>query len=380
MGTYIYYHQPDTEKVEDTNSWMKEAAVMEGKPHPLIGLWANEDIEVEKAKGDQGYPDFMEYGHGSYKLSGSCEEDREFDIVTRVLAEGIEKHGLVVDVPNNADDYLDRELIERLIPWRSFCSKKAAATRQYNRETAAYENALKLARERYSSGVYYADSWSGDKNCIAFLFGCTTTPRFMHLLYDLKGNWSLRSDGALVPDGWYERLYKDEKGRAYMLIPQMRLDPDGKDEILEFFSQAWEMGSRLQPVAAAIGIYGMRLDIEKITIPETLELSCKGRHTRDGQKLYIEQGVYKIDSSNSHSYSGWDYSFEEDRLVPVHEVVHPVTLVREHWSRLEDCPKFKLSARAWAWILDRHLGYFLESGRKACHPEKTAKKKAASTP
>ncbi len=247
MGTYINFKQPYPLLINGTDSFLKSASTIKGGP--ILTLWTQEDINVEKEKvksTGHGSPDFYEIGEGSIKISGGDYLDEIYrpNNILGVLSEAARHYGLMINLPGNADDYLTEDEISMFIPINRFRTKQRKALEDYEGERKARDIALEKKRKKLKGGLYLCDSW-GAKKSIWAVFGNVDKPAYLQFDYEYKGKS-------------YKDLYRDKEGRAYLLIPLMKLtgDSSGYDEVLESLVYAWEhLGLRTHPDVIMVACY-----------------------------------------------------------------------------------------------------------------------------
>lgn len=244
MGTYIEFHQPDLSRVDDTYAFLGSLIDIDDKCS-FLSLWTEEDIKHEKAKRKRGYPCFMKPGSGQLKISGdSYVEDlyRPCGVFQR-LKEAVDIFGLVVELPVDADDYLEKEEIELFETMESLMARQEE-NRLYNQEyDRQKEIALAKEQSKLTSGLYLCKSWGNSKFWV--IYGNVEKPSFYQFSFEVSGKE-------------HRELYRDKNGYAYMLIPLMRLTGNNKgtEEVYDALVYAWDnLGLREDPNSILIACY-----------------------------------------------------------------------------------------------------------------------------
>lgn len=292
MGTYIRYGcKPGADNRVELGHWLRD------KSGGGLGLWDEEDQEIERAKGDRGSPDYLPLGVGQLKLSGADSEDNLYASL-RILVEARTKFGLeCMDVPSNVSDYIDdNELLAQLIDLPYWLNEWAEEDRLSKRWDKAKKKAMTAASKKYPSGVgMTVETWSNDRANLLFVHcEASDQPCWVSVCYDIAGNYRVAA-GPATEDERCDLLC-DAKGRGFIALPLMALGErsikNGYDDVWSYLKRAWEIGLRTHPDAIMVGVYH--------ATPASIDFGRKARQFVATTGCPIVRGNYTVKSGSTH--------------------------------------------------------------------------------
>jgi hypothetical protein len=340
MGTYMTMQLPE-DRLKSSLKVVDERlrSLSLGGECPAFGLWNEEDIAIEMEKLNttgHGCPDIYPLGYGSIKLSGAVgySEDpeehsegswspQEIAALVDALVWARDEHGLELNVPTNVGDYLDQEVIDRLIPRKEMAAKRRKETVDHKTWTRAREKAMAAAREKYGdSGVFPIKDWgpAGGPQHWA-MFGSLQEetdeetglkfqrPVWLEVRYDRKGRLCDKNSEETRSE-----LYRTRDGGGVMLLPLCELGGSGLEKINLSLKYAWEhLGLRTDPLVLFIGMY--RQEPSSVTVTGT-PLEIPGEWTCDGKPAALAVGEYVLDRFYSTPYREVIQLFTKPRRYP----------------------------------------------------------------
>lgn len=241
MGTYLHFSLKDASKVDEANKI-------------LDVFWSDEDVRIEKEKGPNGIPDYLDIGQSIFKLSGTPEEDIEK--FTRGM-ERLREAGIEINWSDTSDvsDYLDDEMGKRMMGEREWNSNKKRVekwNKDYQVSKEIYEKSRRFKKED-SPGVFIATDRDGRR--VHLVYGNCDYPTFLKVVPVEKPPIELDV---------YEEV---GGGDRIVLMPLQRLGTDEpfgkKGEQYDFY----QLHSRLTRLGVRINFARMLYDLYNMSIP-----------------------------------------------------------------------------------------------------------------
>ncbi len=151
--------------------------------------------------------------------------------LARILADALDKEPLLLRISSNGADFLAQAGYPAEHP----------LTKLIEPERAPALNSMR--RERPQSGVATFRTVNGEPVCV--LYGNVDMPTF------------LKDDQYVEPE--YNGLYRDDRGRPYLLVPLLKVDAQSTESIFAYHKRSEELLIDVHPMAFATILYGAEI-------------------------------------------------------------------------------------------------------------------------